>query len=152
MSILPSGLLEAVGDSELLARFIRYSGHYVATKNRIKYAAFLPDKAEDETSVFRVDGLTDLEVSTVGTQNVPSGSFHGMAVIRADVARKQKLEVISAEPPGRHAVFQKWPLDFDEDEQRSKRMVIAMELAERSTYKPKIVTQDVPMESSDPSI
>ena len=50
MTILPSGLEELIGDSELLARFITQSGHYVQSKDHVKHTAFLPDKIDDEIS------------------------------------------------------------------------------------------------------
>lgn len=138
MTILPSGLEELIGDSELLARFITQSGHYVQSKDHVKHTAFLPDKRDDETSVFRIEGLDTQEISRVGSANVPSGHFHGAAVVRATCARRHKLEVSSAEPPDRHGVFRNWPIDIDAEEQRARRMNIAQQIAADSTFIPRV--------------
>jgi len=138
MSLLASGLEDVIGDSESLARFITSSGHFAKTTGRVKYPAFLPDKTDHETSVFRVNALDESQISKVGSDNVPNGHFHGAAIVLARVAREAHLEVAADEPPHRHGVFRNWPKDDDPIAQKSARMSIAEEIAEDAFFSPRV--------------
>ena len=50
---------------EILSRFILQTNWFSSSENRVKYAAFLPDK-NGETSVFRTSGITNNEIWEIG--------------------------------------------------------------------------------------
>jgi len=139
MAALTSGLAEEIDDSEHVGRFITSSGHVAKTKGRVKHPAFFPDKTDDETSIFRVDGLDQRQISEIGSANIPYGNFHGAAVLRAGIVRRETLTVLADEPPDRHGVFRSWPHHDDAEFQKARRMEIAMALAEEANFVPRII-------------
>lgn len=130
MTILPSGLSEQIADGEDLARFLTSSGQF----NRLfaKPSAFMPNPADDATSVFRhganpADALWQLgREHAVGVRKI-----HGAAILKASAVRDAQLAVNPSEPPPRHADITAWPsLASDPDEEKAKRKEIAMLLAQ----------------------
>ena len=104
----------------------------------MKYPAFLPDKVDDETSVFRLDGLDERQISEIGAKNMPNGHFYGAAVVKVGVVRRETLTVLADEPPDRHGVFRSWPLHDDAEFKKARRMEIAEAIAEEAAFLPRI--------------
>jgi hypothetical protein len=60
-------------------------------------------------------------------------TLHGAAIVSAGVVRAEKLEVVAAEPPPRHAAITGWPWhESDPDLQKSQQKEIANRLASQS--------------------
>ena len=115
---------------EILSRFILQTNWFSSSENRVKYAAFLPDK-NGETSVFRTSGITNNEIWEIGDCEV--SIKRGKPILgRADIATNnvisKDLEVVPREPPLRHANIIGWP------DERSKQKIIAIELASESFF------------------
>lgn len=107
--MLQSGLSSQVVDNEPLARFLTSSSHY--NEQGVKPGAFLPNPHDNQTSVFRhgpepVETLWNIGDSVVGQSG---RTLHGAAFISAEDVRAAELEVISEEPPPRHANITNWP-------------------------------------------
>jgi len=124
---LPSGLPETVADDEELARLLRSSGHFSATV--VKASAFIPAK-DGQTSVIRHgaeprEALWNLARLFLG----PEVKFHGAAVCKARSIREQRLDVVAAEPPPRHANIVNWPLNADAELQKAQRKELALAIA-----------------------
>ncbi|HLX60179.1 MAG TPA: hypothetical protein VKX17_02740 [Planctomycetota bacterium] len=131
MGTLPSGLPEEIADDEDLARFITQSNHYNAIM--AKPAAFLPSK-ERETSVSR-HGRDPLErLWQLGTEAANGRNLYGAAIFKAAVIRESKLEIVSDEPPVRHAVIRGWPVDNDPELQKAKQKELAIVLSAKSVF------------------
>jgi len=65
-----------------------------------------------EVSVFRTSGLGASAIWEIGTKMKPMArTLHGRAEIRARAVRQKALDVMSAEPPPRHANIIGWPDD-----------------------------------------
>src|SRR5262245_56463167 len=99
-----------VAPSEPLARFLFESSKYSVAKGSVSPRAFLPD-TRGETSVFRIAGLLEGEVWSVGRKirELP-------AVARADIAASsvtaQALRVIPETSDfENHAVIVDWPTE-----------------------------------------
>ena len=110
---------------EILSRFVLQTNWFSSSENRVKYAAFLPDK-NGETSVFRTSGITNNEIWEIGDCEV--SIKRGKPILgRADIGTinviSKDLEVVPREPPLRHANIIGWP------DERSKQKIIAIELA-----------------------
>ena len=115
---------------EILSRFILQTNWFSSSENRVKYAAFLPDK-NGETSVFRTSGITNNEIWEIGDCEV--SIKRGKPILeRADIGTNnvisKDLEVVPREPPSRYANIIGWP------DERSKQKIIAMELASESIF------------------
>ena len=115
---------------EILSRFVLQTNWFSSSENRVKYAAFLPDK-NGETSVFRTSGITNNEIWEIGDSEV--SIKRGKPILRrADIGTNnvisKDLEVIPREPPLRHANIIGWP------DERSKQKIIAIELASESFF------------------
>lgn len=126
---LPSGLQEHVHDDEELARFLTSSRLFNATM--VKPAAFLPNPACGETSVFRHGEQPRDRLWQIGDTYLGEGrSLHGAAIITAHAVRSEELEVESKEPPSRHANIIGWPSSHDDPEwtkaqQKEKAVLLA---------------------------
>ena len=81
---------------------------------------------EGEVSVFRVAGLNETEIWTIGGDVARSvaRNLHGRAEIEAGAVRKNDLDVVSVEPPPRHANIVGWP-----ENDKSRQKILALELA-----------------------
>jgi len=110
---------------EILSRFILQTNWFSTSENRVKYAAFLPNK-DGETSVFRSSGISNNEIWDIGEREVSikrGKPIYGRADISVTNVISKDLRVISSEPPERHANITGWP------DEKSKQMVIAVQLA-----------------------
>ncbi|HEV7402615.1 MAG TPA: hypothetical protein VGO11_06815, partial [Chthoniobacteraceae bacterium] len=113
---LPSGLPEHVDDTEDLARFLTQSNQFNSTM--AKPAAFLPNPKDRETSVSR-HGRVPLETLwALGLAAAGSRTLYGAVFIKAGSVRRARLQVVSSEPPDRHAVIIGWPWQDDDPELR----------------------------------
>lgn len=119
-----------ISSTEPLARYIFQSGHYNSSQRRVKYAAFMPAPKNRETSVYRISGLSDIEIWDIGNRFVSTLSGRpllGRADILTEHVLKNGLRVQSVpEPHQRHANITNWP------EEPSKQKSIAIELANRA--------------------
>jgi hypothetical protein len=109
--MLASGLPEIVGDDEKLARFLPSSKLF--TTVMVKPAAFLPSR-DGETSVFRHGDEPPVALWRIAAVHVTGRTVHGAAIVLAREVRATRLDVISAEPPPRHAVITGWPTVHDD--------------------------------------
>ena len=127
--MLPSGLPETVADEEDLARFLTSSNQFNVVM--VKPAAFLPNPKNGETSVFRHESLDRAQLRKIGESHLADGrALHGAAVVKAKHVRAAELEVISREPPPRHANIVNWPSsqsdpDMAKAERKNRAAVIA---------------------------
>jgi hypothetical protein len=129
--MLPSGLPEFVEDDEALARFLVSSSHFSATI--VKPAAFLPNpKAQMTTSVSRHGAALREELIHIGRALRPDRTLHGVAICKAADVRSARLDVISDEPPPRHANIVGWPVDADPTFQKAAQLKRAIEIASQS--------------------
>lgn len=65
---------------------------------------------------------------------VLDGELYGVAVLSVEFVRKIGLNVTSSEPPIFHANVVGWPTDDDPDQQKGKRLEIALQLARAQTW------------------
>jgi hypothetical protein len=129
--MLPSGLPEVVVDEEALARFLVSSSYFSA--GVVKAAAFLPNpKAQMTTSVSRHGAEPRQELILIGRGVRPDRTLHGAAICKASGVRSARLDVISDEPPPRHANIVGWPVDADPSFQKAAQLERALEIASRS--------------------
>jgi hypothetical protein len=129
--MLPSGLPDAVGDEEYLARFIK-SSRVFNSAGLVKPPAFLPNPKDGQTSVFR-NGVEDIpELWTIGRGMIceDGRTLYGAAFILAQDVRQASLEVNAHEPPDRHANIEGWPVDDDVQSQKAKQKMLAMRLCQ----------------------
>jgi hypothetical protein len=117
-----------VDAGEALSRFLTQpKNHFAPTTGRLRYAAFLPNKAL-QTSVYRILGLTPDEVWSIG--DVLVGAPLGKPIpARADIGAKAVFGLgLAVDPDGiphpSHANIVGWP------ESRSARKLVAIKLAE----------------------
>lgn len=125
-----SGLSEVVGDDEPIARFLTQSGHFSKQQQLVNSSVFLPGNRDRETSVSR-HGAEPLDVlRTLGLAAASGRKLYGAAIFKASDVRKAHLEIVSSEPPERHAVIRDWPWnDNDPEDQKAKQKERALELA-----------------------
>ena len=115
---------------EILSRFVLQTNWFSSSKNRVKYAAFIPNR-NGETSVFRTSGITNDEIWNIGDREVSikrNKPILGRADIRTINVMSKDLEVVPSEPPVRHANTIGWPDEW------SKQKLIAIELALESLF------------------
>ena len=114
--------------SEILSRFILQTNWFSSLENRVKYAAFMPNR-NGETSLFRTSSITNDEIWNIGDREVSikrGKPILGRADIRTNNVISKDLQVVPKEPPVRHANIIGWP------DERSKQRLIAIELAAES--------------------
>jgi hypothetical protein len=104
---------------------------YKPSDNCARYAAFMPNPKNRETSVYRILGISDKEIWEIGDREV--GQNRGKPILgRADVGAsfviKKGLNVVPSEPPVRHANIVGWP------EEKSEQRLIALELAAEAIF------------------
>lgn len=130
--MLASGLPDIVADDEDLARFLPSSRQFNTIM--VKPAAFLPSPSDRETSVFRHgteprDALWALFVQDA----TKARTLHGAAIVKVSDVKSAQLEVITAEPPPRHAAIRGWPwLDNDPELQKAQQMERAALVASKA--------------------
>lgn len=107
MATLPSGLSEAIDDDEDLARFLTSSRQFSA--EAVRAAALVPRPSDNETSVFR-HGSEPREAlwKTARDYAIGDRTLHGAAIFKARDVRAASMDVISSEPPERHASIVGW--------------------------------------------
>lgn len=130
---LASDLSQTIDGEEQIARFIRQSRFVTKGTGRIKHPAFLP-AADDETSVFRVDGADQDEIRGMAEEHVKERSKNGAAIFKASAVIDAKLLIEAKEPPPRHANIRVWSMNADLDLRKSERKTSAMILAEESKW------------------
>jgi hypothetical protein len=129
--MLPSGLSEIITDDEALARFLTQRSHFSSLM--AKPAAFLPSPKSRETSVSRHSGDPREELWAIGMVAAGERALYGAAIFKANIIKSIDLEVVSAEPPHRHAAIKGWPWDeMDPDLQRAKQKEIATVIASQA--------------------
>jgi hypothetical protein len=113
---MPSDLPRELTDAEPIVRFVFHKSDVVPSKNTVRWRVFLPDKNRTETSVSRVQDLQDDDVWPLGDlvaklsgQNPPIAGGQ----LNVEHVRRHKLEVVSSEPPPRHAAIVHWPAEKD---------------------------------------
>jgi len=134
MSTLPSGLPSLVEDGEPLARFMTSSSHF--NSSGVRSVAFLLNPKDGNTSVFRHGRTPEQHLWDIGDQIVQASSrrVHGAAFLRAADVRAAELEVLSDEPPDRHANISDWPCyRSDPALEKAARKEIALILTQSAT-------------------
>lgn len=116
-------------ESELTARFINQKPYYRPGNKTVRHNAFMPN-SKGETSIYRIDDLSDPEISEIGKQFVASvlgKPLLGRAEIFVSEVLEHDLNVISApNPHPRHANITDWPND------REASRMIAVELSNKA--------------------
>ncbi len=125
----PTLLAAIISADETLSRFILSSGHFSKVTKRVKAEAFMPNR-DGEVSVFRVSDLDEPEICAIGdaVAKVVARNLHGRAELKARVVRHNDLDVVSAEPPVRHANIVGWP-----EKDKARQKIIALQLATSAT-------------------
>ncbi|MFT4641270.1 MAG: hypothetical protein ACI8T1_004607 [Verrucomicrobiales bacterium] len=115
----------AVETSENLSRFLLFSRWFSKVNDRVKADAFVPNP-HIELSVSRTDSLDEDQKWSLGkpVAEARQKTLYGRADITATGIRNQKLDVVPAEPPVRHANIIGWP-----DSTKAAQKAIALELA-----------------------
>lgn len=129
MAMLPSGLPEVVEHEEDVARYLMSSSLFNAVM--VKPAAFLPNRRNGETSVFR-HGSEPRSVLWQIARDYAVGDrkLHGAAIVKARQVRAVGLDVSASEPPPRHANIVGWAWsasdpDLAKAEQKEQAALIA---------------------------
>lgn len=132
MDALPSGLPEVIGDAEDLARFLTSSSQF--NTRMVKPAAFLPNPANRETSVFRHGSEPRAGLLEIGTTHILGDrTLHGAAICKALHVRAARLEVAAKEPPPRHANIIGWPWsEADPELAKAERKELAALIAQHA--------------------
>lgn len=120
-----------VDPSENISRFILQKKFWYRVadppvKSRVKYAVFLPNPTNGETSVFRTSKMSDEKIWDIGDREISKKRgkpMLGRADITASIVISRNLQIIPNEPPERHANITGWP------DEKSKQKMIALELA-----------------------
>ena len=120
-----------VSPGEKLTRFIRYSNQFSHVKGEVRYRAFIPPKNSINLSVFRISLPPELSNNAVWKIGLDYVEREGIPIkARADLfvsdVAANNLEVISDEPPPRHANITPFPAD------NKARQSIARKLAHAS--------------------
>jgi hypothetical protein len=124
-------MVEPVTPCEVLSRFIMQTNWYRLSDNRVRYAAFMPNPKNGETSVYRISGISGREVWEIGDREVGlrrDKPILGRADIGASFVITKGLNVVPSEPPIRHANIIGWP------EQKSEQRLVAIELAAEAIF------------------
>lgn len=126
---LPSTL----SGSESLARYLTQSNHYNLQTYSVMPRAFEPP-SDLRLSVFRINGLSDLEVWKNGQVNVidkmpQPRPLYGFADIKVLEVQATNLTVDPDDTPPRHACIVGWP---EGESNKSKRKLLAQELASKA--------------------
>lgn len=131
--MLNSGLPEKVDDSETIVRFLTQSNHFSREKNAVKPSAFMPANDPVETSVFRIDATEGVIQAAFASSGIGHGRLYGAAHLVVSEIRGIGLDVVSSEPPNRHAAIVQWPNNLqDADEEKARRKDLANKLASKA--------------------
>lgn len=124
----PSELPEQIADDEDLSRFLTQRNQF--TSLMAKPAAFLPSPKSQETSVFRHGEKPAERLWALGREATGERTLYGAAIFKAHVPRSVNLEVVSDEPPPRHAVIRGWPwLENNPELQKARQKEMALVIA-----------------------
>lgn len=129
-----SYLSDQIGDAENLTNFVLESNKFRNDKSAdgrsrvvLHFKALMPDNA-GERSVFRMDGLSQDVIAELGRVFVAQPrdkKILGWGKINAATVRQREpLRVRADEPPPRHAVIDRWPVEVEHTR------ALAMELAQ----------------------
>ena len=129
--MLPSGLPEIVAGEEDLARFLTSHGYF--NSKMVKPAAFLPNPADQKTSVCRHGKEPLEELRGLASEYLPVGKkVYGAGICKTADVRAARLEVTAEEPPRRHANIVGWPInEEDPDLQKAAQRELAGVVASR---------------------
>ncbi|MBU3678895.1 MAG: hypothetical protein FGM32_04715 [Candidatus Kapabacteria bacterium] len=131
--MLDSGLPIIVGDDEMLLSFICQRDHYALQNSRVKYSAFIPSKKHRNKSVFRNVASADAIRETWNRLPPQQRPLKAGAAVAARDVRDAELDVLSDEPPLRHANIEGWFWDDSDDEStKAKQKVSALAIADRA--------------------
>jgi hypothetical protein len=119
---------------EIISRFIFSDRHCHGGK--VKFAAFMPPKEKSEISVYRIQGLSEDEIWKIDDQYV-TGLRDRKSLGRADLSAETVLnQNLTIDPNGiphhRHA-----NICFSENLGKDNQRLIALKLAEASTFIPR---------------
>jgi hypothetical protein len=126
---------QAVGSSEVLARFILHDS-YIRENGTIRPNAFIPYPYPD-LSITRHIGLSDRLIWEIGDRIAQqcSKNLHGRGDVPAHVFLERKLTVVPDDPPDptnpNHANVRGWPGD------KAGQKMLAQEISAKATYAPK---------------
>ncbi|HRI43682.1 MAG TPA: hypothetical protein PLL78_07380 [Fimbriimonadaceae bacterium] len=129
--VLDSGLPDAVGDDERLARLVHERSKFNSAG--AKPAAFVPP-ANGALSVARHSAEPVEELERLALEYLGGKRAYGAATLLASEVRTIGLDVLAEEPPPRHANILGWPTSTDEDEQKAQRKLRALELASKAGW------------------
>ncbi|MDA2921318.1 hypothetical protein MYX76_17805 [Desulfobacterota bacterium AH_259_B03_O07] len=115
---------------EILTRYVYYSKYIKKLDRTVSWAAFMPNPKDNETSVFRVLGLSESEIWNIANCDVTphqQNRIKGRADMNLDDVinirvNSNKLFFNSKEPPYRHGNITSW------SNQKSVNKLIALEL------------------------
>ena len=129
MGQLLSGLPNAIGDNEELARYLKSSSQY--NSHGVKGSAFMPNPVDNSTSVFRQGAEPQDELWELGLKEaVGARTLYGAAIVSASDVVGAGLIVKADEPPTKHAVIFGWPIQSaDKDLEKAKHKEIALRIA-----------------------
>lgn len=128
---LPSGLPEIVSDGEPVSRFLTSKSHFNAS--RIKPSAYLPNPRDGKLSVARHSANPVFESEIMAKQIFKLKRAFGVALLKAEVFRKQDLDFEADDTPPRHANVVGWPwLQDDPEFDKSERKLRAAALAQKA--------------------
>ncbi len=127
--------LEPVTPDEHLARCLTQSNHYHrGAEPCVTERAFLPGP-DGTTSVFRVDGLTDIQVWQWADQHVtgaPGGRrVVGTGTLLAQAVTDVGLQMEADDDPPRHAAIVAWPDEKSDRKSRAQALAAAAVLSLR---------------------
>ena len=119
----------SIAQNDKIGRYLFQRSHFVPTKRRVKYGAFLPS-SNGQTSIFRISGLTEDQIWDIG-QNVVARISQRTLKARGDIfASHITNEELLIEPDTNihelHASIIGWP------EQESEKRLIAIKLADKA--------------------
>ena len=121
-----------VGDEELLARFVLFSGWFRKIDKTPKQDAFIPRPHPDlDLSVSRHLGLQADELWELGediARNRENATLYGRADIVASKVRMHSLRITPTLTPKNHANIVDWPSD------KPAQKIIALELAAAAVF------------------
>jgi len=118
--------------AELIGRHITQKSYFRPSDGTVKHNAFMPNK-NGETSVYRINGLTNQEIWAIGDRFVGAvigKPILGHAEILADSILSKNLSIISKpKPHPLHADIMNWP------ESPSEKKSLAQKLAAGANLK-----------------
>lgn len=119
--------MDAIVDhSEAISRYLRSSNHMRSALRKPHFSGFLPRDPAGEISVYRVAGLDDPAIRSLGACYVarPDAPLKGYCVLAAGVFFREGLAVVQAPVPhARHANVSGWSGD-------PRNRIIAKKLAD----------------------